>query len=619
MRHFLRALFVLLFLLIARIKAIEYELIHSNTLITYQNEHGVWYAASNAMSNLTARERPFAGFQLITNGGQLKAQENFNLVLKAVDDAGYHVTITNSTNVLLSVKNADSTPAAGILTPDAVSFISPSVVFPDFTGITANFMYSLAGTVRIMTAGGISQSTDLLYFIPPDAVAQIYFSTNIYAGYGADVRVTVFDPARNSNSMLTESVQSVLYSSGSGGIYTNTLYETGPDSGYFSGIVPINWVSSSDSLYLKDADILTGSYTTVTAAVRSNQYVTTFREIHSLHPQGPVFLAKNENAIPLFFGKDPAGALHNISAQLSFTSKSSVVTVPTGKTLSWTNPGTGIVSGTYGYDRTLSAESIVLAAIDHRVHTRITSGISADIPPDTFTEPVHIDLRSADSPGGVYAVTDYRPYIRQASLNTALYIFSEKAQQLTITARNLAQNALLPSKPVTLTYGYSDTDIAADRRIAPEHFRLVRLTFEGSAAVWTDMEGTTDHANHTVQASVQAPGVYTLAAVLTAPEGSIEQTALYPNPVNFSKEPFLYVMNIPEDAEYIRIFRSSGRLVRELTPANGIGWYSFSSTAFFGGRWDGKDSEGREVRMDMYFIEIRAGTKKTVKKILVHR
>ncbi|MBI4975992.1 MAG: hypothetical protein HZC28_00825 [Spirochaetes bacterium] len=116
-----------------------------------------------------------------------------------------------------------------------------------------------------------------------------------------------------------------------------------------------------------------------------------------------------------------------------------------------------------------------------------------------------------------------------------------------------------------------------------------------------------------------SPVATTTVSALFRAVSDVTKVGTWPNPFDMRVTPTMYMLNLPPDTSYVKIYTIDGKLVRTLVPGGGIGNVEVQGARFFGATWDGKDEQSNPVRPGLYLMEMRTPQATLVKKFGVLR
>jgi len=229
MKNIVRLILYILYLSVPGLAQISYDISHSNTLVSYSNAAGGQFTTNTSFSNITVHETRLARFLITTNGGELYAGSNFIINIRAVDRRGYHITLTNTTNLHLTALDTNTNLTGTNFSITNLPFVSPSAFVPDFNGIATNISYPVPGLVYLEPEGNTNTNTpgllDIKSIVQQILVANPCFIpqheyTNIKI-YGIDINGSTNDIT--SNYVFTSADPENLTVDTTNRIYTVTV------------------------------------------------------------------------------------------------------------------------------------------------------------------------------------------------------------------------------------------------------------------------------------------------------------------------------------------------------------------------------------------------------------
>lgn len=161
---------------------------------------------------------------------------------------------------------------------------------------------------------------------------------------------------------------------------------------------------------------------------------------------------------------------------------------------------------------------------------------------------------------------------------------------------SVTAGGLQPANPVTIKIGYTPAAVAG---VDPDHLRLARYD---ATTGWVVLDSAADTATRQVIGTTDHFSLFQIVA--QAPGATVSEAFVFPNPFRPSRGHVnIKLSSLPAGAK-IKIFTSTGRLLKELD-ADAAGQVL---------NWNGTDRDGRALASGVYLAVIEgAGGRRTIK------
>lgn len=620
---------------------LDYDILHTNTSLSYKNSAAFVYSNELSFTNdtdgrtnvLAASERAFSHYKITLLTNNIYKGLPFSINIKAVDSEGGHVTITQASNITLTNYSSSGAAAASALSVGALSFTSPTVsavatnVDLFGTNIT-NITYPTAENIYIDIAES-SGSLSRIGLLTVIDVASGYcvFDYSNYIGMTHRGLITLYDVDKNTNLSTIDSAEILLYSDDDAVKRSLVLYEKGTNSGEFTNVFGFASAFSSNDIIraaVSDNSQVYAEYTDDIPAVLTTTSNAKFSSLNSVSLTNPLFINYPVSTNVDVWALAASGLRRPMNSEYTFSSiLSNRAEVTASNEIRTKAPGLGFLKLSNVYDNQLSTNLALLIALStSQNHTFTNASLKLAAEGSAYSEDTFIDVRRPDEYSNYYEISNMTGIISTSSnsISDGL-LFSNSFYQITAMQDDLNEMTNSLSSPISITFSYASNDMTLDgERITESAIKIVRLKREGSSYSWEEIASTVDQIEKTVSAEVYYHGVYALKGKTAKMAEDLTRTGIYPNPADFRESEYMNLMNLPEDTTYVRIYDQSGRVIKTFNSDDGSFMFiTVGGVDLYGLRWDGRDRYGSMVRSGLYFMEIKTPSTTVVKKFGVKK
>jgi hypothetical protein len=201
-----------------------------------------------------------------------------------------------------------------------------------------------------------------------------------------------------------------------------------------------------------------------------------------------------------------------------------------------------------------------------------------------------------------------------------IYLIQPAANEIikntyTFTAEIISNNIMISNTHLKI-FDSSGTEAA-----------LIQGTLTAGKAVFTFNTTVLSHGEYyAIPFATNIYGVWSTTSnsvsfkIIQTPDNmSVEKAAAFPNPYKASSGSPMYFLNIPENADLIRIYTVSGILLKEIEISGSLNTGQIGGAYGIRIEWDVKDDQGRDLSAGIYFYEVKMNDQRKIGKFAIIR